>query len=344
MTDILNLNEGQSVKQLYADIDKFKSLKVRNKLKILGLNKYIGSIEPIDRFKLLNKLTEVKDRLKLEDFPYSMEQLSNFIALSELINLPILDKSRDIFQYIPSGGYSKAERNRRAAQKRRQMSEFNEKNRIARERILLLKAQQLKEKDIEKMLIKAEIFSSNDKQLTQGSINRIYHNFMAMRKNFNDVVYEKAGLADAPHIRGSKKLLKTLDLKAMGPKSIKRFNEILTLKFTEQGVPDHDFYLCFASKNERDIVETLYINKHYLDGLELSIDIKVQTILSPGRYLVLLCTDPENVADSTFAKFTCDLYRQFIEIENIRFVRNAMGEILPFYAPPLPEAGAVSAE
>lgn len=328
MAGVLNLKEGQNTSVLYEYVDRVKSLKLKNST-ITGLQKYINSIEPVERFNILIRLAEVRDKIILKDFPYSAEDLSGFIKLAGLVNLPVIKNSKNLFQYTPEGGYSKEERSKRASQKRKQISEFNEENRRARERILLLKSQQLKEKDIEKILEKEKVLSLNGKKLTQGSINRIYHNFMGMRDRFRNIDIDP-GRGDFDGKKNKrKKYYNALDLDQMGEGPVKQFSGALELIFKENEVPAKDFYVCFTS-HKNTVNEILYVNYHYLNGRKLSINIKEQTILSPGQYRVFISTDPQNIMGSAIAELLCDLYREYIEVDDVRFIRNPAGEVIPF--------------
>ncbi len=326
-----------TIGEVIAMIERIKNNKDGKDKKVYGLGARMSKAEPKDRQLIVDKLIRVDKNLDLVDFPFSLEQLNNYIAFSEFLNLPKLNETKPIFQYLPKDGYSIAERNRRAAQKRRQMAEFNEHNRRAREKIAILKANRIKEKNIVETLAKEGIRSHRGSKIAQGSVNRLYHNYLEMVKNFDSFQHEAAGGAAIAHGATTpkrrkakhKEIVKYFDADAMGENEVKVFNGFVELIFNKKIRIDFDFYLCFIARDGSTVADTLSINRHYISDNSLRINISEQTILSPGKYCIQMCLNPENWRDTSVDFLICDLERDMIELPEIRFVRNLNDDVVP---------------
>lgn len=333
----IKIETNHTIGDVIAIIDSLKDSRHDKSKKIHGLGARMSQADPKDRQLIVGKLIKSGENLELVDFPFSLEQLNNYVAFSEFLSLPKLNETNPVFQYFPKGGYSIDERNRRAAQKRRQIAEFNEHNRRAREKIAILKANRIKERNIVKALDLEGIKSHRGGKIAQGSVNRLYHSYLEMVKNFDSFQHEAAGGAAIPletesskrRKSKSKETVKYFDAAAMGENEVKVFNDFICLIFNKKVKIGFDFYLCFIARDGRTVADTLSINRHYISNNSLKINISEQTILSPGKYCIQMCLDPENWRDSSVDYLICDLERNMIELPEIRFVRNLNDDVVP---------------
>lgn len=227
-----------------------------------------------------------------DEFPLTQEELRLRERIKVIFALESLEKAKNTFSFSRDEVMSATERSKRAKLKKQQKAAFDHRWRQATEAILYFKAHQMPEREIAGKLNELGITSRNDKQISQGTVNRLYHQFVSTYKNMRAaenaavavVLEESLGTSNGTKVTS----------RVSGPKTKKRekisiyepeiFNDIIEWYLEEGTYEEIDFNIEILNR-DKEVVETLFVRKEYvLDG-KLKIDVLKNTLLVPGYYV-----------------------------------------------------------
>lgn len=226
----------------------------------------------------------------VDDFPLTQDELQLRERIKSVFSLVSLESSKNAFSLVQEEAMSVEERSRRAALKKKQIAEFDEKWRTAIKKIVYLKSFQVTERKIAKMLAERGITTRNGKVFTQGGVNRLYHQFVGIYRNMREsdlqVVSQRlqtmsperdTALPPGPVVDRRKETVQNV-YKPL------QFEDKIEIRFKPGTYGEDDFFIKFLDRNYEEI-EMLFVRKEYVVDGKLTIDVLEHTVLSPGYYL-----------------------------------------------------------
>ncbi|MTB49750.1 hypothetical protein [Lewinella sp. W8] len=333
---------------------------------INGFHHFLLCSGPKKRERLTSLITNTPVTVKFEDdFPFTQDELRLRAKINSFFVQPKEDETNRNLSYVPGDQMTIEERTKRAALKKQQIAEFDPDTQRLRRRIVQLKAERLTERDIVDILKEEKLKTKNNKEILQGTVNRLYRSYLDMYDN----LFPRRGLNPAllgpdddsvdshAHKDVTSPMKASSGLRLLGiDKDYKMLNaeEYLDLAFPLDEFPREGVFLKFylngayeplsgdlrfideqVEKEVNDrapiLVETLRIPLRHLDEAgKISIDIKEETLLRPGLYRVELFDEKAMSDNEPLRIYGLRIGEKFTEVPKVRMTwSNRRGQYVP---------------